>query len=256
MRDLLKDWGEFPYQRKASIFIHYLQLLYLNHRDIHSDKRDVITDLEILKELQTTLEDNIVQGKKCYLEFRIVGLCAYTKIGMMLQEIDRILKKKDISIPDNDSWEWIKKKLHKVDWEGYLRYAPSNIPDVVKEALAKGGQYADKVKYLENFIVGEINVEDPAAIKKRLKVYLKEAKDNHKMLAHKMDCIGPGPSMCEFIEEARSKLSDRCSEMPDDDSKERPDGVQTTIQAVDSAFLSNPNTCGIYFIIFSDRCSL
>ncbi|KAI3844013.1 hypothetical protein MKW92_016964 [Papaver armeniacum] len=221
LKDLFLDWGKMPYKEKELVFHSYLHLLYKNVH-IERSKSDVNIDLGILKELQTTLEDNIVDGERNYTQYEIAVIHAVKKIGMMLQELQHILEEGIIK-PDDEFRKWIEQQLYNEDWVEYLEDANAREPQVVKEANALGIPINEQILTL-----GEIRDENPDEVKRRFMGYCEELEEAHKMPQDNVDCIARGPNMCKLIKHVISKLSRRYLVEPVvDDIKERRDGVDS-----------------------------
>ncbi|RZC57202.1 hypothetical protein C5167_004508 [Papaver somniferum] len=226
LKELLENWGKMAYEDKDSVVHDYFYFLYTT---IHKDRSDVNADLRILEDLQTLLEDNIVDGERNYTQYQVALIHILKKIGMMLQELRCILKEGIVS-PDDEIGKWIEDQLHNEEREGYPNYVHGFERQVVKQANAIGIPINEEIITFK-----EIRNGKPHEIKDRLMVYYKELEKADNMPQDNVDWISRGPEMCEFTKEMISELSHRYLVKPDDDIKDRRDGVRTTIQAVDSS---------------------
>ncbi|KAI3944713.1 hypothetical protein MKW98_021171 [Papaver atlanticum] len=202
LKDLIGDWGKMEYEDKELVFHSYLHLLYTTVH-IERSKSDVNVDLGILKELQTILEQNIVDGERNYTQYQVA--VAVKKIGM-----EGIIK------PDDEFQNWIEQQLYNEDWVEYVEEAKAREPEVVKEANALGIPINEQILTLK-----EIRDENPD------EGYCEELEGAHNMPQDNVDCIARGANMCKLIKHVISKLSRRHLVEPVDDIKERRDGVDS-----------------------------
>ncbi|KAI3848696.1 hypothetical protein MKX03_025070 [Papaver bracteatum] len=183
MKYLFLDWGKMEYEEKELVFHSYLHLLYTT-------------------ELQTILEENIVDGERNYTKYQIAVIHAIKKIGM---------------------------QLYNEDWVEYLVEANAREPQVVKEANGLGIPINEEILSLK-----EIRDENPDEVKRRFMVYCKELEEARNMPQDNVDCIARGPKMCELIKTVTSKMSRRHLVESVDDSKRAEtkfDGIHIQIRS-------------------------
>ncbi|KAI3944702.1 hypothetical protein MKW98_021160 [Papaver atlanticum] len=150
---------------------------------------------------------------------------AHKKIGMLLRDLDCILKGQGTISPDADFRAWIMEKLNIEDWEDYLHFANAQEGDVLFRAAAKGVELEKQIITPET-----IRVQDEDGFKSRLEVYHKELKAAYNMPHKNIDCIGGGPTACSLIKGIKPKLRYRHLVNPNDNIKEeRRDGDHQTI---------------------------
>ncbi|KAI3988391.1 hypothetical protein MKX01_019845, partial [Papaver californicum] len=199
LEHLLENWDDLTYEDKESVVHQYWYFLYTTNI-IDRSESDVKADLRILKDLQTSLQQDI---ERKYTQYEVARIHVLKKIGMMLQELHSILEGGIIN-PDDEFGQWIQEQLRDEERNGYLNYVHGSEKQVVKRAIALGIPINE-----EKITFKEIRDENPDEVKDRLMVYRKELEKANSMPQDDVDCISRGPELCELIKKITSELSHR-----------------------------------------------
>ncbi|KAI3944750.1 hypothetical protein MKW98_021208 [Papaver atlanticum] len=140
------------------------------------NRTEVLADLELLEKLRTLLELDVADGIRNNYRRQIAIIYALKKIGMLLGELDRILKGQGTISPDADFRDWIVEKLNNEDLEDYLQFTNAKEPDVLLRAAAKGDELEKQIITPET-----IRIQDVDGFKSRLEVYHKELEAAYNM---------------------------------------------------------------------------